>query len=178
MIFTDEEVIKRIQGGEKELFGEIIDRYQKKLAHYVRRLMNLGEEEVEEIVEEALIKAYENIQEFETKRKFSSWIYRLTHNGAIDYWRKYRKKVMLTEETEELIEDEGKLIEDLEIEKEEKLKLHQALGKLEYKFKEVVVLYYFENKSYEEISDILKIPTTNVGVLLFRAKNKLKLIYE
>ncbi|HBP51094.1 TPA: RNA polymerase subunit sigma, partial [Candidatus Shapirobacteria bacterium] len=56
--------------------------------------------------------------------------------------------------------------------------LRKAVNGLEMKYREVIWLYYFEEKNYDEISDILRIPTSNVGVLLFRAKEKLKNRYE
>ena len=80
------------------------------------------------------------------------------------------------EEKEELIESNEKLVEDLEIEKEDKKMVWEAIEKLEVKYREVVTLYYFEDKSYEEISDVLRTTTRNVGVMINRAKAKLKKI--
>ena len=80
------------------------------------------------------------------------------------------------EEKEDLIESNEKLVEDLEIEKEDKKMVWEAIEKLEVKYREVVTLYYFEDKSYEEISDVLRTTTRNVGVMINRAKAKLKKI--
>ena len=62
------------------------------------------------------------------------------------------------------------------MEKENKKRVANAIEKLEIKYKEVVLLYFFDEKSYEEMSDILHVPVSNIGVLLFRAKEKLKKI--
>lgn len=135
--------------------------------------------EVEDVVEDSLISAYENLNGFDTSKKFSSWIYRIAHNKAIDYFKKKRIKSEEIDSRDEILETRNeKLIEELEIEKEEKKVVARAIENLELKYREVVLLYYFEEKSYEEISDILHIPVSNVGVLLFRAKIMLKKILE
>lgn len=178
VLLSDEEIVERVQKGERGQFGVVIDRYQEKLARYVRKMTSLREEDVEEVVAESLIRAYENIQEFDKRKKFSSWIYRITHNRTIDYWRKNKNQVALTEEAEELREDGKKLAEEMEIENEQKERVGKALERLELKCKEVLVLYYFEEKSYEEIADILRLSVSSVGVRLYRAKKELKRKYE
>lgn len=175
---SDEEIVVQVQNGKVDEYGLIIDRYQKKLFWYVKNLINQTDEEVEDLVEETLVRAYQNIQGFEKGKKFSSWIYRIAHNQAVDFIKKAKLKTTSIEDKEELIEKEEKLMEDLMIEDENKTMVADAIGKLEIKYKEIILLYFFENKSYEEISDILHIQTTNVGVLLFRAKEKLKKILE
>jgi RNA polymerase sigma-70 factor (ECF subfamily) len=178
-VVSDEKIVKLIQGGEKEKFGEIIKRYQGRLFGYIKNLINQNNMEVEDVVEDSLISAYENLNGFDTSKKFSSWIYRIAHNKAIDYFKKKRIKSEEIDSRDEILETRNeKLIEELEIEKEEKKVVARAIENLELKYREVVLLYYFEEKSYEEISDILHIPVSNVGVLLFRAKIMLKKILE
>lgn len=168
----DEEIVALIQKGNKEKFREIVERYETKLFWYVKRLVNQPGEEVEDLLQEVFLNAYVNLQGFDTGKKFSSWIYRIAHNKAIDYFKK--KKIKRVEIVEEMEADDKKLIEELEIEKEERGKIRRLVADLELKYKEVIELFYFEEKNYEEISDILHIPTSNVGVLLNRAKKKLK----
>jgi RNA polymerase sigma-70 factor (ECF subfamily) len=178
-VVSDEKIVKLIQCGEKEKFGEIIKRYQGRLFGYIKNLINQNNMEVEDVVEDSLISAYENLNGFDTSKKFSSWIYRIAHNEAIDYFKKKRIKSEEIDSRDEILETRNeKLIEELEIEKEEKKMVAGAIENLELKYREVVLLYYFEEKSYEEISDILHIPVSNVGVLLFRAKIMLKKILE
>lgn len=86
------------------------------------------------------------------------------------------KKPKLINDEIDNFKDDNKLSEEIEIEKERNKELRNAINKLELKYKEVIVLYFFEDKSYEEISDILHITTSNVGVMLKRAKEKLKII--
>lgn len=178
---TDEEMVVLVQRGEKERYGEIVERYQGKLFWYVKRMINQSDEEVEDLLQEIFISAYVNIQGFETKKKFSSWIYRIAHNKAIDFFKtrtlKRRFRPGLNDENDDWmdqIKSDDKLIEELEIEREDREKIRTAIDKLDLTGKEVIELYFFEEKSYEEISEIMKIPKTNVGVLLFRAKKRLK----
>ncbi len=171
---TDEQLAKKVQDGTVDAFGEIVERYEKPLARYIRRVTNQEQEEVEDLVQETLISGYENIQGFDSRQKFSSWIFRVAHNKCIDFFRKNKLKTTTTDEKEELIESSEKLIEDLEIEKEDKKMVWEAIEKLEVKYREVVTLYYFEDKSYEEISDVLRTTTSNIGVMMNRAKGKLR----
>jgi len=171
---TDEEVIEKVKQGNMEAFGVIVEKYQGPIGGYIRKMINQSNEEVEDMTQEVLIAAYENINGFEKGRKFSSWIYRIAHNKAIDFFKKRKIKTSQLEDREELLPEKTELIEDMEIKKEEAIKLREAIEKLDVKYKEIVVLNYFEEKSYEEISDILRIPVNNVGVILFRAKEKLK----
>ena len=176
---TDEKIVELVRDGDKEKYSEIVERYEKKMFYYIKRMINQADEEVEDLVQEVLVAAYENLAGFDTKKKFSSWIYRIAHNKAIDYFKK-KKTIIDVDigENEEYWMSKGRLPEDIEIDRQEGEELRKAVNGLEMKYREVIWLYYFEEKNYDEISDILRIPTSNVGVLLFRAKEKLKNRYE
>lgn len=171
-------MVSIIQKGDTDKFGLIIDRYQQKLFWYIKRLVNQRDDEVEDLVAEVMVAAYRNIMGFDVKKKFSSWIYRIAHNKAIDFIKRKKNKTVDIEDFEELLPDNKKLLEEVEIEKEEKKKVRSAISKLELNYREVIMLYFFEERSYEEISEILHVPQSNVGVLLFRAKKRLKAIYD
>lgn len=176
-MLSDEKIVGLIVAGDKEKFEEIIKRYQGKLFGYIKNLTNQNTMEVEDLVEDTLISAYQNLNGFDTSKKFSSWIYRIAHNGVVDFFKKKRIKSENIDSRDEILEiEDNKLIEELEMEREEKKVINNAMGRLEIKYREVVLLYFFEDKSYEEISDILHIPVNNVGVLLYRAKILLKKI--
>jgi RNA polymerase sigma-70 factor (ECF subfamily) len=171
---TDEEIIEKVKRGDKEEFGEIIDRYEKLLRSYAYRLVG-NPDLVEDIVQEAFIKAYRDIWGFDTGRKFSSWIYRIVHNQAIDQFRKNQKLVNL-EEFPEIAEnrDLAQEIQEKIDNKKDKERLASAIKLLPEKYKNVIILKYFEEKDYEEISDILRIPVGTVGTLISRAKKKIR----
>lgn len=173
---SDEELIKRICGGKSEEYGEVIKRYEKKLGRYIQRVVN-RKDEVEDILAEVFLSAYKNIKGFDTKRKFGSWIYRIAHNKAVDFIKKQRNITISDEEIDDFWENlksEDKLAEELAIDEEQKKEIEAAIEKLETKYREVIWLFFEEEKSYEEIADVLHTSVSNVGVMLKRAKEKLK----
>lgn len=174
-LMTDEELINLIQKGKQEKFGLVIDRYEKKLFFYLKNLINQSGEDVEDLLQEVFVSVYVNIQSFDTQKKFSSWIYRIAHNNAVDYFKsKKRLRSESLDFKEDYFDNNQKLAEDLEIETERNLLIKKYINELDIKYKESILLFYYENRSYEEISDILHIPPSQVGVLLFRAKKLLK----
>jgi len=86
-ILTDEQLIPQILSNA-DIYGELIDRYEAKLHRYIKRLTSMEDETVDEILQMVFIKAYRNLAGFDTSLKFSSWIYRIAHNEAIDASRK------------------------------------------------------------------------------------------
>jgi RNA polymerase sigma-70 factor (ECF subfamily) len=88
--------------------------------------------------------------------------------------KKSHLKIKIIEDDEIFLNKE-KLIEEVVLEEDMSSEVYKAINKLNEKYKDVIILYYFENKTYDEISDILRIPVRNVGVSLFRAKEKLKI---
>ncbi|MFA6250532.1 MAG: RNA polymerase sigma factor [Candidatus Shapirobacteria bacterium] len=173
-VVTDEEVVQKVQGGEKEGYVKVVERYQKKLFWYLQRLINQPNEEVEDVLQDVFINAYTNLKGFDTRRKFSSWVYRIAHNKAVDYMKKKKLKTTTIEDKEEFFETNEKLFEELAIERERAREVKKTIECLEVKYREVIVLYFYDEKSYEDISEILHVPTGHVGVLLKRAKEKLK----
>ena len=166
---TDERLIEKIKKDPK-VFGEIIDRYQKKLERYIFYLIG-DKNETLDLVQEVFIKVYVNLNGFDVGKKFSSWIFRIAHNLAVNYLKKKKTFLKLNEEIK--ISDE-KDMEDHFAKKELEKALQKCLDSLPINYKEVLVLYYFENLSYEEISDSLKIPPGTVAIRLSLAKKYLK----
>jgi RNA polymerase sigma-70 factor (ECF subfamily) len=165
---------------DKEFFGVIIRRYEGRLLKYVGRITSGDSDFIEDIVQNIFIKAYVNINSFKKGKKFGSWLYGIAHNECVDNWRKYKKHScnVSLEGNEELFvkiasgEDMEKMIFDKNVCEN----VGKALEKLPLKFKEVLILKYLEDKSYEEISDILRKPPSTVGTLLNRAKKRFKKI--
>jgi len=171
---SDQEIIRQITEENKDLFSEVIERYQKPLFRYIYRLGHFSSDECEDILQETFIKVYKNLRAFDLKRKFSSWIYRIAHNETINYIKKRKKEVSLEENNfDEVLPDNTDLFQELEV-KEKFKKVKKEIYKLEIKYREVLILRYFQQKSYEEISDILRKPVNTVGTLISRAKKNLK----
>ncbi len=174
---SDEAIIEAVRNNQPELYGEIIRRYQEKLTRYIRRF-SANEANQEDILQEVFIKAYRNLQDFDTSRSFSSWIYRITHNEAINHLKKTQRESLVIDEWEWEVADE-RLELGVHLDKAQAAKdMQRALLKLKEKYREPLILYFFEDKSYEEISDILRLPRNTVGTLIARGKAQLKTILE
>lgn len=163
---------------QKEVFGVLIKRYDGALSRYIRRLGARDEEDVLDILQETFIKVYRNLNEFDTSLKFSSWIYRIAHNEAISWFRKkhVRPEGHLVDDGESIIElthsEEWGSEYHFDVSLNSAV-LNRAMQQLSDKYREVVILRFFEHKEYDEISDILKIPIGSVGTLLHRAKKEI-----
>lgn len=174
---SDEALIALVRTDQPGLYGEIIRRYQEKLTRYVRRF-TVQEAVREDILQDVFIKAYRNLHDFDVSRSFSSWIYRIAHNEAINHLKKAQREPLVLDEWEWEVADE-RLELGIHIDKKDQAKqVSAALQQLKEKYREPLVLYFFEEKTYEEISDILRIPRNTVGTLIARGKTQLKSILE
>jgi len=171
---SDEKLIEIIRGTDRELYAEIIKRYQAKLMRYAGYITgddNMGAD----AVQESFIKAYVNLNSFDVKKKFSSWIYRIVHNEAINLVNKHKKQVPISDEDGY---NSGIDLEDDFIKSELISHAHGCLEKMPIIYREPLSLLYLEERSYEEISDILRIPVGTVGTRINRAKGIMKKICQ
>ena len=174
---TDQELIADAKK-DKDAFIEIIRSYELPVRRYIIRLGCRDYHDIDDLLQDIFIKVYKNINEYDSDLKFSSWLYRIAHNETISFYRKksIRPTTFVTEEEMYLFENianetdftkfiDAKINADI---------LRLALGELEEQYRDVLVLRFFEEKSYAEISDILKIPEGTVATLLNRGKKRLK----
>ncbi len=163
---TDEEIVQKITAGNSDLFSLIIDRYENKLWRYAKYLVK-DDSKATDIVQDSFVKAYINLNSFKINKSFSSWIYRIVHNQTINIIKKYSKEVMIPEGFDfGSDEDVEKNFEIKEIGE----KIHGCLEKIPMIYSEALELFYLEEKSYEEIGDILRIPMGTVATRINRAK--------
>lgn len=178
IILTDNELVKRIQGGDTDLFAVVIERYQGKLFAYLYRLIG-GREEAEDLLQDVFIKAFKNMKSYDVNRKFSSWIYRIAHNEAVNHIKRKSLKRFISWEDITSTKDKlaGNKMEDGAdsdwLRKEVIQEVDEAIDRLPVKYKQVLLLRYYSEKSYEEISEILQKPVNTVGTLINRAKRKM-----
>ncbi len=173
-LLSDEELVIEIRTRDKQLFSELVSRYEDKLMRYATYLIQ-DEQKALDVVQNAFIKAYVNLHGFDINKKFSSWMYRIVHNEAINSIKKYRKELSI----ESKIEIMSK--EDVEAEfdtKEIIEKAQECLGKMPVIYREPLELFFLEDKSYEEISDILRIPMGTVATRINRAKGIMKTLCQ
>ena len=171
---SDEDLVK-LTLEKQDNFLYLIRRYETKLSRYIRRIAGLNKEDTEDILQEVFIKTYQNINSFDKDLKFSSWIYRITHNEVIDNYRKKQVRPQeITYDSENILNN---IISNFDINRDVDQKYLQAninkiLTSLDIKYREVLILKFLEEKEYKEISDILKKPMGTVATLISRAKKQ------
>jgi len=175
---NDEKIAKSVQSGKVELFGVLIEKYEGKIKRYGRKFL-ADSEDINDIVQDIFLKAYENIKSFDTKRKFSTWLYRIAHNEFINALKKKKNFLPLFDLDTFL----PSALWDKTLEQNTDLKetapfIDFCLDNLAPKYREPVILHYFEDLSYQEVSDVLEVPVSTVGIRIKRAKEKIKKICE
>lgn len=181
---SDSELV-RLSLEDKDIFYYLMKRYESKILRYIRVLTDVNREEAEDLLQDIFIKLYRNLNAFNPHLKFSSWMYRIAHNEIINHYHrnKSRLKTFSLDRNSneryplnEIVSDDD--IYDRLISNETSDIIIKVLAKLPPKYREVLILCYFEEKKYEEISDILRKPLGTVATLIHRAKSKFKKIAE
>jgi len=167
---NDEQLAEHIRTKDPEAYREVMARYQNKLMRYANYLTH-NDMEAADIAQNAFIKAFVNLNGFDAKRKFSSWIYRIVHNEAMNVLARRKNELPMLDDVD--FESDENIAEDFE-QKEIVAKVEKCLRELPLLYSEPLALRYLEEKSYEEISDILRIPTGTVATRLSRAKILMK----
>lgn len=165
---------------EADNFAFLIDRYKSKLGAYIKRLTNIDDDDLEDLLQEIFIKVYLNLNEFDKDLQFSSWIYRIAHNQTISRHRKLKAR---PEGYKVIIDDAlaNNLAAEIDIKGGVDKKILEKnigviLGAMSDQLRELIVLKFLEEKSYQEISDILKKPLGTVASLMNKAKKEFRAI--
>jgi RNA polymerase sigma-70 factor, ECF subfamily len=172
---TDEQLIEIVRTSDKNQYAELMHRYESKLLRYVTYLVT-DEQLAADIVQETFIKAYIHANGFNLKQKFSSWLYRIAHNQAINAVT-HHKPVVRESDMFTLVESTENIEDDF-IRKELHTQLHHCLSELPVQYREPLVLFFLEEKSYQEISDILRLPMGTVSTRINRAKQFVKTLCQ
>jgi RNA polymerase sigma-70 factor, ECF subfamily len=177
---TDEEIARKVQTGEIDFFNILIARYEKKMRTYARNFLS-DQEETNDVLQDIFIKTYKNIKSFDAGRKFSSWLYRIAHNEFVNALKRKNKKTLPLFDLDiffpQHIKEEKNIPNEIDQKRMREL-LGKFLDKLEAKYREPIVLYYFEELSYKEIADVMQVPIATVGIRIKRGKEALKSICQ
>jgi len=178
---TDEELAYKTLVNQ-DFFRFLVERYQNKLMRYILRLTSVNKQDAEDILQDVFLDVYRNLNSFDERFKFSSWIYRIAHNRVISVWRKNKNTPIIFNKEESLelfknIASEENIVSELS-KKDIQKEVEQVLAKMKKEYAEILVLKFLEEKSYIEISDILKKPMGTVATLINRAKKQFREIVE
>src|SRR3990167_2635581 len=160
---TDEEIAARVQGGDTESFSLLMERYEEKMLRYARRFL-FGFEDAEDLVQEVFIKAFINIQGFNARRRFSPWLYRIAHNEFINALKKKGREPVPFFDSDTLFSQPiAREKTDSQVNAQDLQKtIGQCLEKLDPKYREPLVLYFYEDMDYQAIAEVLQIPMSTV----------------
>ncbi len=176
---SDEELAKRVQGGDHDSFGVLVERFEKKLMRYGSKFL-ADQDDVKDLVQDVFISVYQNIRSFDLSQRFSPWIYRVAHNTFVSGIRKHSRNPLLLLDFDALVahvvyEDPAEAERE---QKEMRALIERGLENVSPKYREVLVLYYLEEMPYKDIADIIQVPTGTVSVRLRRAKEALRAVYN
>ncbi len=175
----DDKFVTAAIKGDQSAFKQLMDKYQKPLYYHVLKMVK-NHEQVEDLVQEAFMKAFNNLDSYNTNYAFSTWLYRITTNHTIDYLRK--KKLQTTSIDEPVKTKDG----DMEIQisdytetdrniirKERQAIIHESIKNLPDKYRSVIEMRHLQELSYQEISEQLDLPLGTVKAHIFRARELL-----
>ncbi|HYI07444.1 MAG TPA: sigma-70 family RNA polymerase sigma factor [Thermoanaerobaculia bacterium] len=177
----DRALVERILGGDRDRFGVLVTRYEKRVINYVYRITHRYEE-AHDLAQEIFVKVYLALDRYDPKYQFSTWLFRIAQNSAIDALRKKSiAEVPLARPTEEEPAGKEREFADGGVSPYRALKNKQlsaaidvAVEKLPADYRELIQLRHFAELSYEEIASMKKLPLGTVKNKLFRARNLLK----
>lgn len=177
----DIELIQRALRGDQSGYREILQRYRAPLYHLLYRMVH-DKMETEDLVQEAFIKAFAALATFNDEFAFSTWLYKIAINNCIDHLRKKRLRTFSLDkpidfndgEVKRELPDSTYQPDSTLLSKEKNKLIEEAIENLPEKYRISIVLRHNEEKSYEEISQMLQIPLGTVKARIFRAREMLK----
>ena len=178
---NDEQIVAAVLNGREELFGDLIRRYQSRLVNYLFRMVR-NVDEAHDLAQEAFIKVYQALDGFDPRYRFSTWLFRVAQNAAIDHIRKRRIKVVSmhrqdaedgsNQEWEFPSSERGPYGEMRNVERGEAIQ--QAIDELPWEYRELILLRHYGEMSYDDIAALKEMPLGTVKNKLFRGRQMLK----
>lgn len=174
----DYELVKRALAGDEQSYTILYERYRQSVFHTVQKMVR-QKDDADDLVSEAFTKAFTKLDSYTPKYAFSTWLLKITTNNCIDYIRKKRLNLFSIDETVKADGDAdfsqnvhaGSLDpEELFIQTQKVRLMRSVLSKLDVKYRLMIELRFFEERSYEEIAQELEIPIGTVKAQLHRAK--------
>ncbi|WP_019413066.1 RNA polymerase sigma factor [Paenisporosarcina sp. TG20] len=168
------ELIEKAQQGDMSAYGDLMNLHHRTVEKFAFQC-GVNVDDVQDVTQEVFIKLYRFLHQFHRDR-FTTWLYKITLNTARDYYRKENRE---KDKGNKLQKDTNSIVPSKSAESkvlifEEDYELHQAIQLLEEKYRIPIILYYFQELTYEQIADVINIPLSTVKTRLLRAKAQLK----
>jgi RNA polymerase sigma-70 factor (ECF subfamily) len=176
----DSVIIADALAGNNRAFERLMEKYHDAIFNFIYRMVR-DREQVEDLTQEAFIKAFASLKSFNEEFAFSTWLYKIATNNCIDYIRKKKLQMFSIDKpvesrdgdfTFELPDDSYEADREL-ISDQRATMLHEAIEQLPEKYRTVIRLRHVEERSYEEIARHLKLPIGTVKAHIFRARELL-----
>ena len=177
----DADLVVRALSGREDGFEELVRRYQRPIVAYVYRMVGDYDAALD-LAQEVFIKVYNSLGRYRPEFKFSTWIYRIAHNAAIDHLR----RVGASRTEEMTVEGEGgtsfekplaskALTPEQETERgERRAEIEEVVGQLPHAYRELIVLRHSHDLSYDEIAEVTGLPLGTVKNRIFRAREAMR----
>lgn len=179
---SDKEIIKSIIDGKREDFEVLVNRYYKQITAYLGRLLNFNEGDVQDVLQDTFINAFVNLVTYNPSLSFSSWLYRIAHNLAVDLIRK-KSKYYIIDTNDQAVQNQihhnQTIIQKSDQDHEAGIsneRLTSILQRLDLDSRTTLTLFYLQGLSLNEIADIFKTSSNTIAARLKRAKEKAKKI--
>ena len=171
--------IEQVLAGKSNAFRFLAERHKNHIYNLAFRICG-NHEEAEEIAQDSFLKAYKSLRGFKMKSSFATWLYRIAYNTAISHVRTRKENMLsINDFSTGISEFIGRNTSEEEVEIEYRNSLvNYALTKINEEERGLISLYYYEEMSTEEISDVTGISKSNIKVKLFRARQKMSVIIE
>ena len=175
----DYELVKlAFEKGDQKAYAELMNKYRDSIYFMLLKMVN-NRDDADDLTIEAFGKAFKNLHQYTPDFAFSTWLFKIATNNCIDFIRRKKKNTISIDKTFEndegdeismelksaLLDPEAKLIKNQKIHL-----MHEIVEKLKPRYKTLVELRYFKERSYEEIAEELKLPIGTVKAQLFRAR--------
>lgn len=172
------EMIERAQKGDKKAYGELIQIHHRTVEKFAYQC-GVKANDLPDVTQEVFVKLYRFLPQFKHER-FTTWLYKITLNATRDYYRKETREKAKEEKLTRNVTTSycTKSTEDRILVFEEDQELHKAIQSLDEKYRHPIILFYFHELSYVQISEVLNVPISMIKIRLLRAKGHLKTALE
>lgn len=170
-------IINQIKGGDTRAFSVLVDRYKDLVFTLALRMLK-NREEAEEVSQDTFLKVYKALSKFKGDSKLSTWVYRVAYNSCLDRIKKNKKghlEIEIDSFSEYPLKTLDNALETMELE-EQQTTIRDCLQKLNGKDAFLLTLFYFEELSLAEISQVVNLAPNTVKVSIHRARKKLACI--
>ena len=176
---TDSDLVATAINGLEGSFEELVRRYQRPISAYVYRMVGNYESALD-LTQEIFIKVYASLRKYRSEFKFSTWIYKIAHNAAVDHLRRSStREQSLTNGNDsdqfELPIESRRLSPEQESErKERRVEIESVVRALPANYRELIILRHSQDLTYEEIVEVTGLPLGTVKNRLFRAREMMR----